>query len=210
MRSLQLFCLAALACLSSACASMSLPSLSNDGESPRRTTSGAIELTIGVLRDLDTAAGAGMLSDNFLDDVVQFAPVLTERATVYLDNTAACVAIGGVLQSDPATGRACQKSEISRAFGSLKDILYAASDLAYSQGDTNTGRTIGLAAVLLRRQLEPSAGDVFDGYDTREDLTLAEFDSARAALRAAMEQLVATAQKQLDAGAGAPAGLPAS
>lgn len=187
---------AGLTCfLTPACAN--LPSVRDEGASPRRTTAAAIETTIGVFDKMTIAATAGALPDNFLDDVGQYAPSAEEIATGYLDATAACINIDGALQSDPATGRACEKSAVKRAFGDLSALV---ADAVQRVGPaTDAGRAILVASLLLDRQLRPASGDVWTGYEKRADLTLDEFNGYRTALKASFDRFVAASAAALAA-----------
>jgi len=175
----------------------SLPSVNDEGLSPRSTTLAAVETTIQVLDDVTIATQAGVMPDNLLDDIVQYMPKAADVATVYLDNTAACVVVDGALQTDPAAGGSCSKSAFRRAFRDLSATLMQVSAVAGL--DTDTGRAVALAAILLRRQLEPASGDVWSGYQKVEDVSLEDFQAARTALAAARDRLVTAAQAALAA-----------
>jgi hypothetical protein len=191
------FAVLALA-LTAACSTLQgAPSVLDDGQSPRRTTVAAIDTTISVFDKLTFAAAAGALPDNFLDDVEQFAPDAENIAAGYLDATAACVVIDGALQTDPATGKVCERSAVKRAFGDLSALVAEAVQRAGP--GTDTGRAILVASLLLDRQLRPSSGDVITGYEKRDDLTLEEFNAARAALHAAFDRFVDTSRQALAA-----------
>lgn len=180
----------------SACSTLQgAPSVNDQGQSPRRTTTAGIETTVQVFDKLTFAAKAGALPDNFLDDVGQFSGKADAIATTYLDATAACVVIDGSLQTDPATGRACERSAVKRAFGDLSDLVAEAVNRAGP--GTNTGRALLVASLVLDRQLRPSSGDVWSGYEKRPDLTLEEFNASRAALRASFDAFVAAAAAAL-------------
>lgn len=199
MRFLIGLALAALSLAASACASFqsidSLPSVLDEGQSPRKTTVAAIDTTISIFDKLTIATTAGVLPHNFLDDVVQYSGDVEARATTYLDATAACVVIDGSLQTDEATGKVCEKSAIVRAFGGLSDIVAEAINRVGPK--TDTGRALLVASLFLDRQLRPSSGDVWTGYEKRPDLTLDDFNAARGALRVSFERLVTAAKAAL-------------
>lgn len=199
MRFLAALAVCALAVVMSACSTIpGVPSVTNEGQSPRKTTVAAIEgVVIPAFEKLTLVATLGALPDNFLDDVVQFAPDLEARASAYLDATAPCVTIDGVLQTDPALGRPCHKSELDRAYFAVSDMLAEAVQRAGPGSDT--GRGLIVLSLFLDRQLRPSSSDVWSGYERRPDLTLEEFDAARAALRVSFERLVTAAKAALDA-----------
>lgn len=184
-------CIATAVCLSACSTIQALPSVLDEGQSPRKTTVAAIDTTIGIFDKLTIAASVGALPDNFLDDVVQFAPDVEGKAVAYLDATAACVVIDGSLQTDQATGKVCEKSAVARAFGGLSDIVAEAINRVGPK--TDTGRALLVASLFLDRQLRPSSGDVWSGYEKRPDLTLDEFSAARGALRASFERFVKAA-----------------
>lgn len=200
MRKTFLACLVVAAAFAlSACSTLQgLPSVQDEGQSPRRTTTAAIEqVVVPTFDKLTFAAKAGALPDNFLDDVGQFSGRADTIATAYLDATAACVVIDGSLQTDPATGRACERSAVKRAFGDLSNLVAEAVNRAGP--GTSTGRGLLVASLILDRQLRPSSGDVWSGYEKRPDLTLEEFNASRAALRASFDGFVAAAAAALKA-----------
>lgn len=195
-RGLRLVLMGAFILSAAACASIqAAPSVMDEGQSPRKTTVAAIETTIGIFDKLTMASVVGALPDNFLDDVVQFSPEVESRAVAYLDATAACVVIDGALQTDPATGRVCEKLAVVRAFGGLSDIIAEAINRVGPK--TDTGRALLVASLFLDRQLQPSSGDIWSGYEKRPDLTLEDFDAARVALRASFERFVTAAKTAL-------------
>lgn len=170
------------------------PSVFDDGQSPRRTTVAGIETVIDAFDTLTVAAG--VLPDNFLDDVEQYADKAEAVAVSYLDATEACVVLDGALQSDPATGRACEGSSVKRAFGDVSELLAEAVTRA---GPTDTGRALLVVSMLLDRQLRPSSGDIITGYEKRPDLTREAFQAARGALKAAFDRFRAAAASALAA-----------
>lgn len=181
-----------------ACSTLqAMPSVLDEGQSPRKTTLAAIETTIGVFDKLAVAAAAGALPANFLDDVIEFAPLVEARAVTYLDATAACVVIDGSLQTDPAVGQVCEKSAVFRAYGGLSDIL--AEGIQRVGPATDTGRALLVVSLFIDRQARPSSGDIWSGYEKRPDITLEEFNAARGALRSSFQRFVTAAQAGLSA-----------
>jgi len=167
------------------------PSLNDEGVSPRWTTVGAADTVIDVMDGLTDAATLGLLPANFADDIVQFAPDVEKVAVAYLDATASCVVIDGSLQTDPATGGVCSKSVLLRTFGDVSTLLRQAAIKAGV--NTDAGRVLGVASIVLRRQLQPSPGDVWTGYAKTPDVPLEQFNAMRDDLRAARDRLIEAA-----------------
>ncbi|MBI1359880.1 MAG: hypothetical protein GC155_06295 [Alphaproteobacteria bacterium] len=172
-----------------------LPSVNDNGASPRKTTIQAANQAIAVMDDLTIAANAGALPHNFLDDIVQFAPDVETRVSAYLDNTAACVVIDGSLQTDPAVGIPCSQSAFRRAFDDVSGLLLQATKLVDPK--TDEGRAVVLAAIVLQTQLRPAAGGVWDGYSKDPDITLDVFNGMRSSLKASKDRLVEAATAAL-------------
>lgn len=188
----------ALASLSAACASMGgLPSVLDEGKSPRSTTIGAIDTAVTVLDKLTIAAEADLLPAPFLDDVGEHAATVTGVATAYLDATEACVVIDGALQTDTSVGRPCTRSAIGRAFGDLRSVVRLAIDKASAAGAVDTARGLLVASLLLDGQMRPASGDVWTGYEKVDDRPRAEFAGARLALKAAFDRFTAASAGSL-------------
>lgn len=189
------------AALMTACAT--IPSLRDDGLSPRQTTLNAAQRIEPMLDELTLLVGAGALSDNLTDDIAQFGPKAGELLAVYFDATEACVVIDGALSSDPASGRTCKLGTLRGVYDELDILIW---QWAVKTGlDTKAGQAIAAARLVVELSTQPASGGVISGFRKEPDVPLAQFQKRRAELKPKFEALIAAAARRAAAAKTAPA-----
>ncbi len=182
VRFLGAVCLAFVATLMAACAS------TEPQTSPRWGVVNINQKLEPVLDELTLLVAGGAISNNVTDDIAQFGPDLQQLVAGYFEAAKACVAIGGALQTETATGRICS--------GSTLGIIYDQIDAkvlgwAVKTGlATKEGQVIVAGRLVLSAVGRPEPGGV---YRDEPDVPLADFDALQARLRTKFEALLAAA-----------------
>lgn len=132
-----------------------------------------------------------MLSDNLADDIAQFGPGVQKILAAYFDGAEACVAVGGQLVTEMATGRACKPNALARLYEQLSGEILA---WAIETGiDTDAGKAIYGGRLVLAAVPRPNAGGALAGYRNETDVPLPDFKARRAQLKVKFERLLSSA-----------------
>lgn len=160
--------------------------------SPRTAVLKAADVILPAMDEVAIYISAGAVSNNVVDDIVQYGPDVAELVSEYFDGAEACVVIGGQLVTETATGRECRRDPLNAIYDAVDARV---RDWAIKTGlDTKEGQQIYAARLVIKLVPRPVASGPFPGYRDEPDVPLDDFRAMRAKARSSFEALLGAAQ----------------
>lgn len=160
--------------------------------SPRTAVLKAADVILPAMDEVAIFISAGAVSNNVVDDIVQYGPDVADLISDYFDGAEACVVIAGQLVTETATGRECRRDPLNAIYDAVDARV---RDWAIKTGlDTKEGQQIYAARLVIKLVPRPVAAGPFPGYRDEPDVPLADFQAMRAKARSSFEALLGAAQ----------------
>lgn len=164
-----------------------LPTVSNRDVSPREAALLFNERLAPALASIEALCVTGLMSDATRDAVSAYGHELRFTVGTYAETARPCEVREGRLTSDPKVGLACQRGSVRAASQAMPEILKKVGLVTGGE----TGQRLYLAGTFAALYFGQNAAVPLDGFESDQDVPLADYDAAWRATRASADRLAA-------------------